>query len=93
VRRLALNVHHSCCIIKGVETSYTQTSVLRRLRQDAGLSMMEVSRRTGIDPAQLSRFESGRMLPTIPRLRQLGALYGVTSWKILQLMEREEEEL
>jgi hypothetical protein len=44
------------------------------------------------DPAQLSRFESGQMLPTIPRLRQLGALYGVTSWKILQLMEREADE-
>jgi transcriptional regulator with XRE-family HTH domain len=69
----------------------TQTSVLRRLRQDAGLSMMEVSRRTRIDPAQLSRFDSGRMVPTIERLRQLGALYGVAAWKILQLMEREEE--
>jgi transcriptional regulator with XRE-family HTH domain len=64
---------------------------LRQLREDAGLSLMEASRRTGIDPAQLSRFESGQMLPTIPRLRQLGRIYGVASWKIVQLMEREEE--
>jgi transcriptional regulator with XRE-family HTH domain len=70
--------------------AYTKT-VLRQLREDAGLSLMEVSRQTGIDPAQLSRFESGQMVPTIKRLRQLGALYGVAAWKILQLMEREEE--
>jgi transcriptional regulator with XRE-family HTH domain len=69
---------------------HTKTA-LRQLREDAGLSLMEVSRRTGIDPAQLSRFESGQMVPTIKRLRQLGALYGVAAWKILQLMEREEE--
>jgi len=67
-------------------------SVLRQLREDAGLSLMEVSRRTGIDPAQLSRFESGQMVPTIERLRQLGPVYGVASWKILQLMEREADE-
>ena len=53
---------------------------------------MEVSRQTGIDPAQLSRFESGQMLPTIERLRQLGRVYGVASWKILQLMERKATE-
>jgi transcriptional regulator with XRE-family HTH domain len=71
--------------------AYTKTA-LRQLREDAGLSLMEVSRQTGIDPAQLSRFESGQMVPTIKRLRQLGALYGVAAWKILQLMEREAEE-
>ena len=70
--------------------AYTKTA-LRQLREDAGLSLMEVSRQTGIDPAQLSRFESGQMVPTIKRLRQLGALYGVAAWKILQLMEREED--
>jgi hypothetical protein len=32
------------------------------------------------------------MVPTIKRLRQLGAVYGVAAWKILQLMEREAEE-
>jgi transcriptional regulator with XRE-family HTH domain len=66
-------------------------SVLRQLREEAGLSMMEASRRTGIDPAQLSRFESGQMVPTVDRLRKLGRVYGVAAWKILQLMEREEE--
>jgi transcriptional regulator with XRE-family HTH domain len=70
--------------------AYTKTA-LRKLREDAGLSLMEVSRQTGIDPAQLSRFESGQMLPTVERLRQLGRVYGLASWKILQLMEREEE--
>jgi transcriptional regulator with XRE-family HTH domain len=70
--------------------AYTKTA-LRQLREDIGLSLMEVSRQTGIDPAQLSRFESGKMLPTIPRLRQLGSIYGVAPWKIVQLMEREEE--
>jgi transcriptional regulator with XRE-family HTH domain len=69
---------------------HTKTA-LRQLREDAGLSLMEVSRRTGIDPAQLSRFEHGQMVPTVERLRQLGRVYGVAAWKILQLMEREEE--
>jgi transcriptional regulator with XRE-family HTH domain len=70
--------------------AYTKTA-LRRLREDAGLSLMEVSRQTGIDPAQLSRFESGQMVPTVERLRQLGRVYGLASWKLLQLIEREEE--
>jgi transcriptional regulator with XRE-family HTH domain len=65
---------------------------LRKLREDAGLSLMEVSRRTGIDPAQLSRYEHGQMTPTVERLRQLGQVYGVAAWKVLQLMEQEEEE-
>jgi transcriptional regulator with XRE-family HTH domain len=71
----------------------THTSALRRLRQEAELSLAEVSRRTGIDKSQLSRLESGQTIPTVERLRQLGEVYGVASWKILQLMEREEEEL
>jgi transcriptional regulator with XRE-family HTH domain len=70
--------------------AYTKTA-LRKLREDVGLSLMEVSRQTGIDPAQLSRFESGQMLPTVERLRQLGRVYGLASWKLLQLIEREEE--
>lgn len=70
--------------------AYTKTA-LRKLREDAGLSLMEVSRQTGIDPAQLSRFEHGQMVPTVERLRQLGRVYGLASWKLLQLIEREEE--
>jgi transcriptional regulator with XRE-family HTH domain len=69
----------------------THTTALRRLRQEAKLSLAEVSRRTGIDKSQLSRLESGQTIPTVERLRQLGEVYGVASWKILQLMEREEE--
>jgi transcriptional regulator with XRE-family HTH domain len=69
----------------------THTTALRRLRQEAGLSLAEVSRRTGIDKSQLSRLESGRSVPTVERLRQLGEIYGVAAWKILQMMEREQE--
>ena len=69
----------------------THTTALRRLRQEAELSLAEVSRRTGIDKSQLSRLESGRSVPTVERLRQLGEIYGVAAWKILQMMEREQE--
>jgi transcriptional regulator with XRE-family HTH domain len=69
----------------------THTTALRRLRQEAELSLAEVSRRTGIDKSQLSRLESGQTIPTVERLRQLGEVYGVAAWKVLQLMEREEE--
>jgi transcriptional regulator with XRE-family HTH domain len=70
----------------------THTTALRRLRQEAGLSLAEVSRRTGIDKSQLSRLESGQTIPTVERLRQLGEVYGVASWKILQMMEAEHGE-
>jgi Helix-turn-helix len=79
-----------CCTINGMETT-THTTALRRLRQEAKLSLAEVSRRTGIDKSQLSRLESGQTIPTVERLRQLGEVYGVAAWKVLQLMEREEE--
>ena len=69
----------------------THTTTLRRLRQEVELSLAEVSRHTGIDKSQLSRLESGRSVPTVERLRQLGEIYGVAAWKILQMMEREEE--
>jgi transcriptional regulator with XRE-family HTH domain len=67
----------------------THTTALRRLRQEAELSQTEVSKRTGIDKSQLSRLESGQTIPTVERLRQLGEVYGVASWKILQMMEGE----
>jgi transcriptional regulator with XRE-family HTH domain len=70
----------------------THTTTLRRLRQEVELSLAEVSRRTGIDKSQLSRLESGRSVPTVERLRQLGEVYGVASWKILQMMEGEHGE-
>ena len=70
----------------------TYTTALRRLRQEVELSLTEVSRRTGIDKSQLSRLESGQTIPTVERLRQLGEVYGVASWKILQMMEGEHGE-
>ena len=70
----------------------THTTALRRLRQEVELSLAEVSRRTGIDKSQLSRLESGQTIPTVERLRQLGEVYGVASWKILQMMEGEHGE-
>jgi DNA-binding XRE family transcriptional regulator len=50
---------------------------LRRAREGAGLSSAEVARRAGIDPASMSRLESGRNAnPTFETLTRYAAALG-----------------
>ena len=44
---------------------------LRQLRQAAGFDQGDLATATGIDPATVSRFETGKRLPTVPQLQVL----------------------
>ena len=48
---------------------------LRRYRDELGLTASEVAQRTNIDPAQLSRLETGGRAPVVPYVRELCLLY------------------
>ena len=45
-------------------------------RRSAGLSQQQVAERIGVEPETLSRMESGKISPTLQRLRQLAGVYG-----------------
>lgn len=46
-------------------------------RTSAGLSRDQVSEALQIDPSQISRWETGKRIPTLERVRELAALCGV----------------
>ena len=53
-------------------------AILRARRAALGLSLREVARRAGIDPASLSRLEAGKLLrPTPENLRALAGVLDV----------------
>ncbi|ORB26618.1 hypothetical protein BST38_25480 [Mycolicibacterium parafortuitum] len=60
---------------------------LRRVRVERGLSITEVAEAMGVDPAQVSRFESGSTNPTMTTIRRyakaVGAVFRVEtrSWQ------------
>ena len=45
-------------------------------RRSAGLSQQQVAERIGVEPESVSRIESGKISPTLQRLRQLAGVYG-----------------
>ena len=50
---------------------------LRRLREVAGLTQVQVAERSGIAQNRLSRYENGRQLPDVPTMDRLLGCYGV----------------
>lgn len=63
---------------KGTLRTWWISTELRRHRKAANLTLAEVTRRTGISRAALTRAESGETIPHARNLRDLLALYGVT---------------
>jgi transcriptional regulator with XRE-family HTH domain len=50
---------------------------LRRLREDVGMSLRELARRTGIDASALSRYERGRKTPRADTVETIAAALGM----------------
>ncbi len=73
--------------------------LLKDARKTQGLRLREVAERTGIDQALISKFESGKRLPTTEQLQLLEGTYQLdsrelrTAWlaeKVLSLVQYEE---
>src|SRR3954468_11744523 len=52
---------------------------LRRLRNDAGLTLDEVAGRMTCSTSKISRLETGKGIPKVPDVRELMRIYGVGS--------------
>lgn len=56
---------------------------LRAVRLDVGLTQLEAASRLGLRQPTLSRFESGRLWPTLRQFLRLAELYGVSPASLL----------
>ena len=63
-------------------------TVLREIREAAGLSQMDVYERIGIDRTYLSAIERGVQSPTVRMIVRLAKALGVTPSEIMKRMER-----
>jgi transcriptional regulator with XRE-family HTH domain len=57
---------------------------LARERTEIGYTQEEVAERLGVNVETISRFERGTVLPTLPRLMDLAALYDVPVSRLLR---------
>ena len=56
---------------------------LRKLRESQNLSLSDVAAEVGVTKQAVAYYETGGMVPTVPRLVALAAFYGVTlDWLI-----------
>ena len=51
---------------------------LRKLRKERGLTQIAVQMKTGIDQAQISKYENGERIPPTDTLMILADFYGVS---------------
>lgn len=69
---------------------------LRTLRKDAGLSGVEAAQRAGISQATISRFETGKRVPTPADVRTLCTVYGApaaTRQRLLTIVDDLREQI
>ena len=52
--------------------------ILREIRIEKGKTLREVERDTGISNSNLSRWESGKVIPSIAFCEQLADYYGIS---------------
>lgn len=58
---------------------------IRELRQHRGLTQFELALKVGVQPQTVYLWESGRRMPLVPQLRQLGRLFERCSDEIVLL--------
>jgi len=70
------------------ERDHTLGSALRQARMAEGIGVRELARRSGLDPSQISRIESGKVeQPEYPTIRALGKALGRPSLALAVLAE------
>ncbi len=52
---------------------------IRELREDSGLTQLQLAVKIGVTPASIYNWESGRYQPRIKQLRDLASAFGVSS--------------
>jgi transcriptional regulator with XRE-family HTH domain len=55
---------------------------IRALRQARGWTQFELALKVGVQPQTVYLWESGRRMPLVPQLRQLGAIFEICSDEI-----------
>lgn len=60
---------------------------IRRKREELSISLSEVSRRTGINKATLSRMENGKTKVFVDVLMKLAEFFGVTETELLHFLD------
>ncbi len=59
---------------------------LRRLREERGVSQAHIGRMIGINPTDISRWESGARLPRMRNVARLAAVLCLTDDELAQLV-------
>lgn len=62
-------------------------SVLRDLRKGSGQTIMEVSERSGVSPAVISKLERNQTRAELETLHRLGRVFGITASELVSLAE------
>ena len=60
---------------------------LRYIREQNGLSQIQLQMKTGIDQAMLSRYESGERTPSVEKLLSLSRYFGTSVDYLLDLTD------
>lgn len=63
-------------------------SVLREIRNEAGLSQLDIYEKFGIDRTQLSAIERGVQSPTLRTIHRFAQAYRVSPTELMRRMEK-----
>lgn len=72
-----------------IDTTMYDFSVLRELRKREGLSISEVSERSGVSPAVISKLERNKSLADLDTLYKVGRVFGMHPSDLLSLVEKQ----
>lgn len=67
--------------------------VLKRLREDAGLSKRKLAEISSIDRVYLLQIEQGKYRPTLNSIFFLAEAFGMPAARLVDLIEREQQVL
>ncbi len=67
----------------------TRTKTIRELREDAGLTQLQLANKIGVTPSAVYNWERGRNEPKASQLRTMARLFGVS----MDMIDFEVEEL